>query len=208
MPTLHDLQSIEAEFLLKCQEYRQIISQLPLASADSLDIDTNANIVAEGAFIRYFTLWERSVEKSFLYFCQGGVSLTGVQPVCRLTNCDEVIVRKILTAGQKYLDWAVPGNVRDRAKLFFEDGKPFHDPMAGNAQILSDAQKIRNVIAHDSLEAWNSYTQVQRNNFQTERNFPMSPGQMLRARKAMGTKIFCEIYFDAISQVFAAILRP
>jgi len=113
-----------------------------------------------------------------------------------------------LTAGQKYLDWAVPGNVRDRAKLFFEDGKPFHEPMANQAQIISDAQKIRNMIAHDSLEAWNSYNEVQRNNFQTERSFPMSPGQMLRARKPRHSECLGEQYFDTIAGVLSSILRP
>jgi hypothetical protein len=78
----------EAEFLVKYQEYRLIISQLPLASADSLDSNTNANIVAEGVFIRYFTLWERTIEKAFIYFCQGGVSLSANDSVDkkRLSN--------------------------------------------------------------------------------------------------------------------------
>lgn len=208
MPTQEDIQSIESDFLDKYQGYRQIMSGLPVASKDVLDIDTNANIVAEGTFIRYFTLWERNLEAAFIYYCQGGVSLSGIQPVCRLMNCDDAIIRKILTAGQKYLDWSVPGNVRDRAKLFFEDGRPFFDPIAGKAQVLSDALKIRNVIAHDSLEAWNSYKEVQRNNFQTERNFAMSPGQMLRTRRAGSSKGLGEVYFDAIAEVFASILRP
>ena len=141
MPAIQDLQSVEQEFAIKSQEYRQIASQLQLAPSDALDPNTRENVVAEGAFIRYFTLWERSVEKLFIYYCLGGGALNGLQPVCRLTNCDDSAVRKILTAGQKYLDWAVPENVRLRAKLFFEDGRPFHDPMVGKAQVLSDAQK-------------------------------------------------------------------
>jgi len=202
-----DLLTIEAEFLRKSQEYRGIMRQLSLASADALDLNTQENIIAEGTFVRHFTLWERSLEAAFIYFCQGGESLAGTQHICRLANCDGVMVRKILGAGQKYIDWAVPGNVRERAKLFFEEGRPFHDPMIGKADVLADAQKIRNVIAHDSLEAWNSFAQVQRNNFQTERNFPMSPGQMPRARTARSATSLGEVYFDAIAEVFAAILR-
>ncbi|BDC49805.1 hypothetical protein F183_A21210 [Bryobacterales bacterium F-183] len=209
MPGIAELQTIEAEFLAKHQEYRSILSALPLAPADSLDTDLSACIVAEGTFIRYFTLWENSVEKAFIHFCQGTTTLNGKQPVCRLANCSADVVRKILTAERKFLDWSDQRYIRDRATLYFDNnGMPFYNPIIGKAHVLADAQKIRNVIAHDSLESWNSYRAVQRNNFQTERTFAMSPGQMLRSRGSGKRKNWGEYYLDEISQIFAAILRP
>lgn len=208
MPVVADLQLIEAEFFGKHQEYRQIISNTPLASADTADADTAASIVAEGTFIRYFTLWENSIEKSFIYFCQGGVTLSGVQPVCRLANCDADAVRRILTNGQRYLDWSNQKNIRERAHLFLENGTPFYDPVIGKSNVLSDAEKLRNVIAHDSLESWNGYRGVQRHNYQTERSFNMAPGQMLRTLARKTKHNWGEFYFDQIAETFAAILRP
>lgn len=208
MPGVADLQQIQADFLAKHQEYRHIISQLPLASVDLPDADTASSIVAEGTFLRYFTLWESSIERSFIYFCLGGAALNGVQPVCRLANCDGDTVRKILTAGQRYLDWSDQQLIRTRAMLFFDRGIPFYDPVIGKSYILADAEKIRNVISHDSLEAWNSYRGVQRNNFQTERSFLMSPGQMLRTRARKTQKNWGEFYLDEIAEAFAAILSP
>jgi hypothetical protein len=131
MPGVADLQQIENEFLTKHQEYRNIISQLPLAAADAEDLDVNSCIIAEGTFIRYFTLWENSIEKAFIYYCQGAPALNGQQPVCRLANCTADVVRKILTGGQKYLDWSNQQYIRDRAQLFFEQGMPFYDPIIG-----------------------------------------------------------------------------
>ena len=208
MVAIADLQLIEAEYLAKHQEYSQFIQKLPLASSDSPDNDTASTILAEGVFLRYFTLWENSIEKSFIHYCQGGVTLNGHQPLCRLTNCDGQAVRKILTGSQRYLDWSNQRLIRERSQLFFDNGMPFYNPIIGKSHILTDAEKIRNVIAHDSVESWNSYREVQRNNFQTERNFPMAAGQLLRARARRLNVNWGELYFDEISQVFAAILRP
>jgi hypothetical protein len=81
---LADLEGIERDFTARHEEYRQIMAGTPLASPDALDANTQACILAEGTFIRYFTLWENSIESAFLYFCQGGATLNGQQPVCRL----------------------------------------------------------------------------------------------------------------------------
>jgi hypothetical protein len=141
MPALADLEAIEAEFLLKHQGYLQIIGSLPLASAEEADSNTEACIIAEGAFMRFFTLWEMSIQKSFIYFCTGGLTLNNVLPVCRLQNCDEMLVKKILIAGYRYLDWSDPGFIRERAMTFFEEGTPFHSPVIGKSQVLSHAKK-------------------------------------------------------------------
>lgn len=208
MSTLADLQQIETDFNALHTQYRAIVSNLPLAAADALDTDTVSSIIAEGVFFRYFTLWEQSVEKAFVHFCTSGPSLTGSQPVCRLTNCDNASVRKILVNGQRYLDWSDQKTVRDRALLFFENGMPFHMPLSGSAHLLTDFEKLRNVIAHDSVESWTGYLAVQRNNFNTERTFRFLPGQMLRVRSRTPTKTWAEHYFDEVSNCFAAILRP
>jgi hypothetical protein len=208
MPAASELEQIEADFLAKRQEYRDIVSALPLAPDDKADNHTIASITAEGTFFRYFTLWENSIEKSFVYFCRGGKTLNGHQPICKLTNCDEATVKKILIAGQRYLDWSDQQLIRARAALFFENGMPFYDPIIGKSHVLSDAEKIRNVIAHDSAESWNSYKSVERNNFQTERSFQMPAGQMLRARAKKRKINWGEFYFDEVAQIFAAILRP
>ena len=208
MATLADLQQIEADFKAQHSEYRAIIGGLPLAAADRPDTDTVSSIVAEGVFFRYFTLWEQSIERAFIHFCLSGPSLTTVNPVCKLTNCDHVSVRKILTNGHHYLDWSDQNKIRDRSLLFFEKGLPFYDPLAGKSHLLTDLEKIRNVIAHDSLEAWTRYLAVQRSNFSTERTFRFPPGQMLRGRSRTRRKTWAEYYFDEVADCFTSILRP
>ncbi len=206
MPEVAILQSIEAHFLSRHQEYRQILSDTPLASSDFPDTNTVASIIAEGTFTRYFTLWENSIERSFIYFCEGGVALNGTQPVCRLANCNSKEIRKILTNGLRYLDWSSQRSISERASLFFEEGEPFYSPVIGKSGVLTDMEKLRNMIAHDSIESANAYKEVQRNNFKTERNFEMSPGQMLRALARRTNKNWGEFYLDEIAAAFASIV--
>src|SRR5262245_42139918 len=113
-PPVAELQQIRDEFVAKHGEYLAIVTGLPLAASDAQDADTASSIVAEGTFIRYFTLWENSVEKAFIYFCCGGTSLAGNVPNCRLVPCSPEEVRKIILSGQRYLDWSDPRLIRDR----------------------------------------------------------------------------------------------
>ena len=123
-------------------------------------------------------------------------------------NCSAAEIRRILTNGLRYLDWSSQRNVRERASLFFENGMPFYDPVGGKSSVLTDMEKLRNMIAHDSIESANSYKEVQRNNFNTERNFEMAPGQLLRTLSRQSQKNWGEFYFDEIDTIFASILRP
>jgi hypothetical protein len=53
-----------------------------------------------------------------------------------------------------YLDW-LPFNTRteERAKTFFTKGKPFTDLTDSQKQTLSEIIKLRNYIAHKSVES-------------------------------------------------------
>jgi len=209
MPDVAELQTIETDFAQILQSYSQILGGIPVAPADRPDPAIEANILAEGVFLRCFTSWENSVEKAFLYFCEGGTSLNGVQPTCRLAHCTTTEVRSILMSnGMRYLDWSSPGSIRTRANLYFHQGIPFEVSIGGKSAILSDIQKLRNRIAHDSVETANGYREVQRNNFNTERNFDLQPGQLLRIVARKTNKSWGEFYFDELLSAFNSIVRP
>ncbi len=204
MPSLQD---IAKDFTKSHIEYLSIMAGLPLAAPDKADGDIVASITAEGVFLRYFTLWENSIEKVFLYFCGGGPSLGGKIPSCRLVPCTPEEARKIVLANQRYLDWSDQKQVRDRAQLFFNTGEPFYSPLIGKSHVLADTEKLRNVIAHNSIESWNGYRQVQRNNFLTEPNFFMVPGQLLRVRRRSTSENWGTHYFTNFAETFVGIIN-
>jgi hypothetical protein len=202
------LQAIEADFQKGQREYCLVMRGAPVSSSEMPDSDFAANILAEGAFIRCFTLWESAVERAFIYFCEGGAALNGVQPICRLANCGPSEIRSILTNGMRFLDWSSPRIIRERAALYFEHGLPFEISVGGKSAVLSDMQKLRNRIAHNSVESLNGYLEVQRNNFNTERTFDFPPGQMLRTVARKTKKNWGEYYFEELEVAFNSVLRP
>ncbi|MEY9604104.1 hypothetical protein AB7M74_010713 [Bradyrhizobium japonicum] len=96
----------------------------------------------------------------------------------RLT--DESSARKLIKAGYKFLNWAKPDTIRETAQNYIENGWPLVDMLATRTQDLADCERIRNKIAHNSTEAVQQFSVVQRNLLATERLFDLSPGQLLK----------------------------
>jgi ABC-type cobalamin transport system ATPase subunit len=114
----------------------------------------------------------------------------------------------VTKAGYKFLSWAKPQETRATADNYIENGWPISDMINAKSQELSDCERIRNRIAHNSLEAVMNFNAVQRNLLRTERLFPISPGQFLRIRNARLKKLHIGHYLDVMRDTLAAILDP
>lgn len=173
------------------------------ADADRDEADFAADALFEGIFLRGFTTFETAVETSFLHYAAGGASVNGYVATSRLTNCSEADARRIIKGDGKYVDWSSASIIRDRASRYFVDGEPFFTEFSGRSDVLSQVEKVRNRIAHDSTEAVTAFRDVERIRFLTERPFVMRPGQLLRARKRSRPHMsICSEYLG----VFAAII--
>src|SRR5437870_5805868 len=106
MVSVRGLREVATNFSSRHREYADIMQSLARAPDDRADTNIEATITAEGLFVRYFTLWESSVEKTFLYFCAGGKTLNGTKPTCRITGCSREQARDILAANVRHLDWS------------------------------------------------------------------------------------------------------
>lgn len=171
-----------------------------------IDTDEEKNSLYEGYFMRSFISFERTLEEVFLHFACGGQSIAGNKADCRLVKCDSAKVRGILKQGSKFIDWANMDQVRDRAVLFFVDGKPFIDLLISKSDELAEIQKIRNRISHDSLEARASYDKVLIHLLGTKPIFEMSPGQLLRTKRKKAPALSLQShYLAAMTDVLSAI---
>lgn len=153
------------------------------ASKDVDEQNYGADALYEGMFLRGFTAYEAALEKIFVHYVIGGSSTQGHQPQSRITHCTEVEARAILKSDGKYIDWSSVSVVRARSQRFFVGGEPFATVLGLQSDKLSEVEKIRNRIAHDSAEALASFKDVERARFSTERVFKMRPGQLLRTRR-------------------------
>lgn len=176
------------------------------ASLVEADNDLEKNALYEGYFMRAFISFESSLEAIFLHYACGGQSMAGNAADSRLTKCDPEMVRRILRQGGKYIDWANPEVVRERSSIFFVDGKPFYDALVGKSEELSQIQKIRNRISHDSAEARIAYSGILVPLFSTKPLFDMSPGQLLRVKRRRKPAISLHAhYLAAMTDVLRSV---
>jgi hypothetical protein len=102
------------------------------------------------AFLQMVTAWEDFVECIFLRYMVGAESPSGYKPRLLQTkpkNLDAAF--ELLCEGKKleFLNWSNSGKIRDRAKIYFEKGKPFQVIQGDH---FKNMFIIRNRIAHCS----------------------------------------------------------
>ncbi len=186
----------------------EAIGKIAVASDTVESIDYQSDAYAEAFFLRAFTAYENDLEKLFLHYVTGGRSLDGKAANTYLKLTDEAAARRLTKAGYKFLSWAKPQEIRTTAENYIENGWPLSNMMSAKSQDLSDCERIRNRIAHNSIEASFNFNIVQRNLLQTERLFPITPGQFLRIRNTRLKKLHIGHYIDVMNETLSAILTP
>lgn len=106
-----------------------------------------------GAFLSFFTFYERSWEDLFFGLLMKRFTLpTSVQPLVDIRS--EQVARKIVrgrTTG--YITWFPVEHTIERASLFLSKGKPFDSISGIERGQLQRTLVVRNALAHDSREA-------------------------------------------------------
>ncbi len=171
-------------------------------------MDHQADAYAEAIFLRAFAAYENDLETLFLHYVTGGASLQGVSAKTYLRVTEATLARKLTRAGYRFLSWAKPQEIRNTADNYIENGWPISAMMSAKSHDLADCERIRNRIAHNSLEAKGQFDVVQRNMLRTERLFPITPGQFLRIRNGRLKKLHIGHYLNAMNDTLAAVLDP
>jgi len=102
------------------------------------------------AFLKLFIAWEGFLERSFVAYLTGAVSLDGNVLTKYVSPIDEAHAHKILIGTQKYVDWANTEIVNKIAAIYFEGGEPYITTLNSITRDLSDLRTIRNASAHIS----------------------------------------------------------
>lgn len=174
---------IDAEFQAVHSALQLSLNGIPYAPSDVADDAPDKSMLVEGVFMRAFTAFEHSMEELFLHYACGGASVSGRMPGRRLANCSKDEARAIMRGDNRFLDWSASSAVRDRASRIFVGGEPFYSEINAVSELLTEAERVRNRIAHESPEAKLAMQTVEVRRFLTQRTFTMKAGQLLRARR-------------------------
>lgn len=112
------------------------------------------------AFLSLVAAWEEFLEETFLRYLAGAQAASGFRPTARIGCADSLPhARRLLAGGggdghsSRFFRWGDYAWVESTAQLFFEHGAPWTSVNEIFKQRLSNAQAIRNRVAHHSAKA-------------------------------------------------------
>ncbi len=106
--------------------------------------------IVSSAFLKLFIAWEGFLEKSFISYLTGELSLDGGILTKYANPIDTSHAHKIIIGTQKYVDWSNIEIVNRISSLFFENAQPYTSVLNSIARELSELRTIRNAAAHTS----------------------------------------------------------
>lgn len=184
-----------------------LMARVAIDGGEEASTNFDYDVLIEGCFVGFYAKFERISEEIILHYVCGGRSINGKQPESLFSTRDPVSVRKFISNSVK-TGWANQSRIRESARLMLRHGWPIHSIWISISQALSDCTKIRNRIAHDSLNSKKEYDDVLRNIFTTNRLFEMRPGQLLRIRLFGWAEILGSKYTKAMIEAIRLSASP
>lgn len=109
----------------------------------------------------------------------------------------------LIKSSMPFLDWTKPDDVIARAELYLENGHPIKLPYTTNLQKLKGFKKLRNHIAHNSLESEFQFEKLVSNYYSGIKPLILpSPGQylMLSSKSKKGNYLLLD-FFDIVKKI-------
>lgn len=160
-------------------------------------------LMVESIFFASFRSYEGFIREIFVLYCLEKQTPTKgtVRSYLKPKNFEhsELLVKSSMT----FLDWTSPETVIERAELYLQDGYPIKLPYTTNLQQLKDFKKLRNHIAHNSLESETQYEKLVRvyNNGVKPLVVP-TPGQylMLQSKRKLSNYLLLD-FFELMKKI-------
>lgn len=150
-----------------------------------------------GAFLSFYTYFERSVERLFVGLLTGGLELSGADALVDVRS--HTVARAVLVGGRSYIDWLpLQRHTVPRAKAFFSRGKPFVEIPNADHRVMERLGVIRNAIAHESKHALRQF----RRTFTDGRALPpdqLVPAGYLRGQHSVGVTRLNHHFAEAVA---------
>ncbi|ALA57735.1 hypothetical protein [Nitrospira moscoviensis] len=144
-----DVSVSEARCLLdSCRSWKRLVGvhYRPILKSHVCDL-------AALSFFKIHLAWEEFLEEAFITLLVGAKKGTrGARSLLDVQTRRQAF--EILKGERNsFVEWSVADAIRNRAKRFFCDGRPFEGPLTAGSVYIEQMRKIRNRIAHRSSHA-------------------------------------------------------
>ena len=136
--------------------------------------------LVESIFFASYKCYEGFLREIFLLYCMEKQSTVKPKVESYLKPKNFEHAELLIKSSMPFLDWTNPEYVIERSEIYLQkNGHPFKLPYITNKQQLTDFKKIRNHIAHNSVESQIAFEKIVRNYFGVIPLKIPSPGQYL-----------------------------
>ena len=125
--------------------------------------------VVELAFLGVIGSWEEFLEQTLVRYIAGAKCDNDYKPILRLGKAADITHAYHLISGDPKFDPAKgfiglsnPTTTVDMARLFLEGGRPYTSAFKGQEELLADANRLRNKVAHSSTKAREDFKRTAR----------------------------------------------
>lgn len=117
------------------------------------------NLLVESVFFNGFRYYENYLREAFLLCCLEKIpKRPRIRSYLHAKNFEHS--EKLIKSTSQFVDWSHPDKLIERAKLFLENGYPIEAIINSHLLELRKFKRLRNHIAHDSVESLAHYKQV------------------------------------------------
>ncbi len=160
------------------------------------------HLLTETVFFGAFRAYEQFLRNVFLLYCSGQqpsgrkLARTFLQP--KTISHAETLIK----SSMPFLDWSSPDTLIERSEAYLKDGYPVKNPLTTNLVTLRDIKKVRNQIAHMSVESTLDFKKVLKSHFSTVPLRIPRPGEyLLLPCKGNNSTYYLISYMDTMEDV-------
>lgn len=136
-------------------------------------------LLTETVFFRCYRHYENFVREVFLLYCREKNTLNGKRVYSYLKPSSYLHTEELIKSSMPFLDWTNPDTIIQRSELYLQKGFPIKLVYTSHKDELNKYKKIRNHIAHNSVESYAQYIKVVRGHFGVLPLTVPTPGKFL-----------------------------
>jgi len=117
-------------------------------------------LLVESIFFNTYRSYEGFIREVFILYCMEKKSSKKPNAKSFLKPNNFLHAEQLLKSSMAFLDWTSADTVIERAELFLNNGHPIKLPYTTHKVQLNNFKKIRNHIAHNSIESEIQFSKV------------------------------------------------
>ncbi len=195
------IEAAHSDFQKELHKLRRFTAQNIISFSSGQLTQSQIDLLIEAAFFNTFRHYENFIREAFLLCCMEKVTKRPkVTSYLKAKSFEHS--EKLIKSTSSFLDWAHPDKLVSRAELYLENGRPFKAIINTHRVALLSFKRLRNHIAHDSIESLSDYKKVLISYHSTlPINIPSVGSHLLLPSLTTPSQTLLDDFFDTVDTI-------